>query len=191
MLLCLASACHAIQQHKNEDSEKLGKAIEYFSGGKYHEALILFADIDKRYELNPRFKGYIGICYYHEWDYDNACKYLDKALSQLEIYAPRERNVYYGAAAESHFMLGQYDEAVPLYEKQLLVCHGNEKGDVLYRLGLCHMFKEQWQCAADYLSSAIAYYVKYKATASHPRLVQAEKMLNGCKEKMAEMGTHD
>ena len=191
MLLYWAMVCHTIPQHKSQDTDKLGKAIEYFAGGKYHEALILFVDIDKRYELNPRFKGYIGICYYHEWEYEKACKYLDKALPQLEVYAPRERNVYYGAAAESHFMLGQYDEAIPIYEKQLLVCHGNEKGDVLYHLGLCHMFKERWQCAADYLSSAIAYYEKYKSTASHSRLVQTEKMLNGCKKEIEEQGTPD
>ena len=174
-------------QQKTEDSSKLGKAIDYFAGGKFHEALMLLADIDKKYELNPRFKGYLGVCYYHEWDYGKACQYLDKALPQLEIYAPHERSVYYGAAAESHFMLSQYDVAIPLYEKQLLVCFANERGDVLYRLGLCYMFKEKWQNAADYLESAIDYYKRFTGSTTNARIIQAEKMRWGCVVKLEDL----
>ncbi|WP_288146456.1 tetratricopeptide repeat protein, partial [Xylanibacter caecicola] len=153
--------CSYAQRDKSADSEQLGKALEYFSGGKYHEALILFTQIDKRYNLNPRFKAYIGVCYYYEWDYENACKYLDTALPDIENYAPHERSVYYYCNAESHFLLEKYKEAIPLYEKLLNVCFNNEKGDALYRLGFCYMFNEDWTNARDYFSSAVAFYESF------------------------------
>lgn len=174
----------AAQKKSNPDSKILGKALDYFSGGKYHEALMLLAGLDKRYKLNPRFKAYIGICYYHEWEYERACKYMDEALPDLEVYAPQERNIYYNTAAESHFMLEEYDKAVPLYEKQLLVCHENEKGDIFYRLGFCHMFKTDWLSAADYFTSALLYYEKHPIPERASRTVQLKKMIKGCNEKL-------
>ena len=95
--LCLAA------QKRHEDTEKLGMALEYFSSGKYHEALLLFQKLDKNYKLNARFRAYIGVCYYHEWDYKKAVEYLDETIPQLEALAPHERNVYYYADAESQF----------------------------------------------------------------------------------------
>jgi len=171
------------QKAKNPDSKTLGKALDYFTGGKYHEALMLLINIDKKYKLNPRFKAYMGICYYHEWEYKKACKYLDEAMPHLDVYAPHERNIYYNTAAESHFMLEEYGKAVPLYERQLSVCHENEKGDVFYRLGFCHMFMENWQNAADYFRSAASYYGKFKVAERASRAIQAEKMMKGCEEK--------
>ncbi len=109
------------------DTRKLGIALDYFTGGKYHEALIMFLKLDKRYKLNPRFKAYIGLCYYYEWDYEQACKYLDNALPSLTIYAPAERSIYYNAAAESHFELKEYRLAIPVYEMGLLTCRQSEK----------------------------------------------------------------
>ena len=96
---------HTDNSPKQPDSEELGKALEYFTAAKYHEALLIFQRLDKTYKLNNRFKAYIGLCYYNEWDYETAAKYLDKAIPQLEAFAPRERSVYYYAAGESHFNL--------------------------------------------------------------------------------------
>lgn len=183
LLLALQTPADA-QKKSNPDSKTLGKALDYFSGGKYHEALMLLAGLDKKYKLNPRFKAYIGICYYHEWEYERACKYMDEALPDLEVYAPQERSIYYNTAAESHFMLEEYEKAVPLYEKQLLVCHENEKGDIFYRLGFCHMFKADWLSAADYFTSALLYYDKYPIPDREPRTVQLKKMIKGCNEKL-------
>ena len=119
LLLCLPVNAGKPNGDDVPDSRKLGMAIDYFGGGKYHEALVLFVKLDKKYKLNPRFKAYIGICYYHEWEYDKACEYLDEAIPHLDVYSPAERNVYYNAAAESHFLINEFDKAIPLYEKQL------------------------------------------------------------------------
>lgn len=174
------------QKSSNPDSKTLGKALDYFTGGKYHEALMLMINLDKKYKLNPRFKAYIGICYYHEWEYKQACKFLDEAIPDLEVYAPHERNIYYNTAAESHFMLEEYETAIQLYEKQITVCHDNEKGDVFYRLGFCHMFIRNWQNAADYFMSAISYYKTFNNPDRISRIVQAENMMKGCEEKIKE-----
>lgn len=168
------------QNDKRQDSDKLGKALEYFTGGKYHEALILLTDLNKRYKLNPRFKAYMGVCLYHEWDYENACKVFDEIIDEVEIYAPHERCIYYLSAAESNFKTGKYDAAIPLYEKMLSVCHDNEKGDALYRLGFCHMFGKRWQNAADYFISATRYYERFTTHDSKTRIAQMENMIKGC-----------
>lgn len=166
------------------DGKTLERAIDYFAGGKYHEALILFTRLDSRYNLNPRFKAYIGVCHYHEWNYEEACRYLDPVIDDLEVYAPHERSVYYLADAESHFQLQQYKEAVPLYERQLLVCYDNEKGDALYRLGFCHMFLSAWQNAVDCFTSAKDYYLRFNPGNDAARLAQIDKMIAGCEAEL-------
>ena len=49
------------------DKEQLTIALEYFSSGKYIEARNILTRLDKRYKLNPRFKAYIGLCFYYTW----------------------------------------------------------------------------------------------------------------------------
>lgn len=164
------------------DTQKLGMALDYFTGGKYHEALMMFVKLDKSYKLNPRFKAYIGVCYFHEWEYEQACRYFDAAIPYLDAYAPAERSVYYGMAAESHFNLQEYDKAVPLYERKILVCNINERADVLYKLGFCYMFRQRWTEAADYFKSAAAYYEAHPRPGSNARLEQIGNMITGCEE---------
>ena len=117
LLLSCVSACFA-QRH--EDTEQLGHALEYFSSGKYHEALLIFQKLDKDYKLNARFRAYIGLCYYYDWDYKNATKYLDEMIPQLGSLSPHELSVYYYANAESHFTLQEYEAAIPLFEGVLV-----------------------------------------------------------------------
>ena len=76
LFIVMPAMLHA-QTGKAEDTRKLERALDYFSGQKYHEALLLLAALDRQYALNPRFKAYLGMCYYHEWEYDKACLYLD------------------------------------------------------------------------------------------------------------------
>ena len=64
LLLLMVLPADAQRRQKSEDAEQLGRAMEYFSSGKYHEALLLFQKLDDEYELNPRFKAYLGVCYY-------------------------------------------------------------------------------------------------------------------------------
>lgn len=185
-LLLFSFINNASAQNGGEDSRKLSIALDYFAGGKYHEALMLLSKLDKKYELNPRFKAYIGVCYYHEWEYEKACKYLDAVMPRLDAYAPHERSIYYNCAAESHFMLQQYAKAIPYYELQLLVCYENERAEAYYRLGFCYMFAEQWQQAIDYFESSQAYFSKYILPDKEARMAQISNMINGCKEKMEE-----
>ena len=187
ILLTFLFVLPAAAQQKHEDTEKLGKALEYFASGKYHEALLLFQRLDRDYKLNARFRAYIGLCYYYEWEYDKACKYLDELIPQLDALAPHERSVYYYAAAESHFHQQQYKEAVPYYEKVLNVCYEREKGDVFYRMGFCYMFLDQWANARDCFQSSENYYVRFRNTPDlNARLSQLTKMIKGCEKNMPE-----
>ena len=47
---------------KSADKEKLERAIQYFQGGKFHEALLLFAPLSKKYTLSKRTIAYMGVC---------------------------------------------------------------------------------------------------------------------------------
>lgn len=124
------------------ESEKLGKAIEYFGGQKYHEALILFEGLAKKYRLNPRFYAYMGVCYFKEQDYVHASEVLDSIIPHLEPFPPHERGVCYYSCAESHFLLGDYPTALSYYEMSLPVAYEREKGDIYYRMGCCGMMME-------------------------------------------------
>jgi tetratricopeptide (TPR) repeat protein len=67
------------------DAEKLSRAVEYFQSGKYHEALIWFSKLDKKYKLNPRFQAYMGVCCYYDGEYERAIEALEH-LSELASY---------------------------------------------------------------------------------------------------------
>lgn len=172
-----------LQNDKLSDMQKLGMALDYLTANKYHEALLIFIQLDKKYKLNYRFKAYIGICYYYEWQYTEACRYLDESIPHLDAYAPNERSVYYNIAAESHFELKEYNKAIPLYEKRFIVCNNAEKGDALYRIGFCYMFQEKWTNAADYFKSAAAYYTEYPNEDSNIKMNQLQNMIKGCEEQ--------
>ena len=106
-------------------------------------------------------------------------------FSGIDVYAPAERNVYYNTAAESHFKIGEYDKAIPFYEKQILVCRKEEKADALYRIGFCHMFLEEWGKAAETFMSAAACYRAFPTSVSMGRLKQLNNMIKGCLQKAA------
>ena len=127
---------------QERESEKLGKAIEYFGGQKYHEALILFEGLAKKYRLNPRFYAYMGVCYFKEQDYRHASEMLDSIIPHLGPFPPHERGVCYYSCAESHFLQGEYPTALSYYEMSLPVANEREKGDIYYRMGCCGMMME-------------------------------------------------
>ena len=137
------------------DSEKLGMALDYFQSHKYHEALLMFEDLDKHYQLNPRFLAYMGVCYYYAWNYEKATAYLDSIMDKMDVYSPHERAVYYYADAESHFYLQQFDKAIPMYEQMLKVCYKDEEPATHYKLGFCYLFQDQWQEASDLFKKAL------------------------------------
>ena len=91
------------KRQQNNDKELLAKAIDYYQGSKYHEALLFFEQLNSRYALNPRFKAYMAVCYYHDNDFKKTTETLDTLLQSLTVFAPREQAVYYFINAESHF----------------------------------------------------------------------------------------
>ena len=189
LLVAAAETCSVAAQPSNGDSDEiqLERAIEYFNSGKYHEAVLLFQQLDSRYELNHRYLAYMGLCYYYEWQYAEAVNYFEKALPKLDVLAPQELSMYYYALAESYFNLSNYDKAIPCYERHLLLCHDNEKGDTFYRLGFIYMFREDWSNARDFFLSALLYYERYRRTPDlNARTTQLRTMIIGCHAKAQE-----
>lgn len=184
--LCL-SILSVLAQTTDPDPVLLDKAVAYFNSEKYHEALLIFQQLDKRYKLNDRFRAYIGLCYYNDWEYKSATKYLDEVTPRLTMLAPHERSVYYFANAESHFQLQEYKAAIPFYEQALTVCYDNEKGEIYYRLGLCYMFGSEWEKARDAYAHCEEFFRKYRSIPDvEARLTQAINMRKGCQAKINE-----
>lgn len=187
LVIILLSLSVQIGHAQPSDADRLGMAIEYFQSGKYHEALLLLQKLDKEYHLNPRFRAYLGVCYYYEWDFKNACKYLDMMLPELQVFSPAEQTVYYFTNAESHFNLQEYDKAIPLYERMLMLCRDNEKPEALYRLGFCYLFGRDWPNAYEYFNTSLASYLRFRNTPDQQaRIEQIRNMINGCREKLPE-----
>ena len=192
LLLLLLNTCMPVAAQKSKDAEELGKALEYFASAKYHEALLIFQHLNRTYRLNDRFKAYIGLCYYHEWDYDNAARYLEEAIPGLNTFAPHERSVYYYTAAESFFNMRRYGKAVPYYEMTLPLCYEREKGDVCYRLGLCFMFMQEWKKAYDQYMNAERLYQQYKKEKKvQGRLAQIVRMAAACRTEYEAVSPQD
>ncbi len=190
-LIVLGSTCHQMRgivpspSPTVDDTERLKMALAYFQSEKYQEALNLFHQLDKEYQLNPRYRAYIGLCHYQLWNYAEACNYLDSVSSALHVLAPAEQAVYYYANAESHFLLKEYQESITYFEMFLNVCHANEKADAYYRLGFCYLYQHHWLTAYEYFSSALSYYRQFGVTPQkRQRLVQLPKMLKGCKKHL-------
>ena len=161
------------------ESEKLGKAIEYFGGQKYHEALILFEGLAKKYRLNPRFYAYMGVCYFKEQDYRHASEMLDSIIPHLEPFPPHERGVCYYSCAESHFLQGDYPIALSYYEMSLPVANEREKGDIYYRMGCCGMMMESDSILIENFRQAKTWFEKADMTIpeTRARKKQTEVML--------------
>ena len=125
---------------RKADAEQLARALDYFSSEKFHECLVLLQPLNRRYKLNPRYRAYLAVCLYYEWEYAEAIRLFDEVIPLLQGVAPHELSLYYWMDAESYFALQQYDRALPLYGKMLPLCRDNEKPDAYYRMGFCHLF---------------------------------------------------
>ena len=125
---------------RKADAEQLARALDYFSSEKFHECLMLLQPLNRRYKLNPRYRAYLAVCLYYEWEYAEAIRLFDEVIPLLQGVAPHELSLYYWMDAESYFALQQYARALPLYEKMLPLCRDNEKPDAYYRMGFCHLF---------------------------------------------------
>lgn len=190
---------------RKTDAEQLARALDYFSSEKFHECLVLLQPLNRRYKLNPRYRAYLAVCLYYEWEYAEAIRLFDEVLPQLQGVAPHELSLYYWMDAESYFALQQYDRALPLYEKMLPICWDNEKPDAYYRLGFCHLFAaessgasssekasgssessgssaEERKKAKECFELSLEGYLKYRNTPNEKaRIAQIRHMIGGLK----------
>lgn len=134
---------------RKEDAEQLARALDYFASEKFHECLVLLQPLNRRYKLNPRYRAYLAVCLYYEWEYAEAIRLFDEVLPLLQGLAPHELSLYYWMDAESYFALQQYARALPLYENMLPICWENEKPDAYYRMGFCHLFAAESSGASE------------------------------------------
>ena len=184
ILLCFVSVS-VFPQGKEADTEALGRALEYFQSQKYHEALLIFQRLDQSYKLNARYKAYIGLCYYYDWDYKKATEYFDTFLPKLSMLAPEERALYYYADGESHFQLGHYDQAILLFQSALALCHDRDKGDSWFRIGFCYYFLQQPALAQGCFLVAEYYYATFRNSPDlQARRQQMAHMMRGLRPEI-------
>lgn len=187
ILLCFVSVS-VFPQGKEADTEALGRALEYFQSQKYHEALLIFQRLDQSYKLNARYKAYIGLCYYYDWDYKKATEYFDTFLPKLDMLAPEERALYYYADGESHFQLGHYDQAIVLFQSALTLCHDRDKGDSWFRIGFCYYFLQQPALAQGCFLVAEYYYATFRNSPDlEARRQQMAHMMRGLRPEIVLM----
>ena len=151
---------------RKEDAKQLARALDYFASEKFHECLVLLQPLNRRYKLNPRYRAYLAVCLYYEWEYAEAIRLFDEVLPQLQGLAPHELSLYYWMDAESYFALQQYARALPLYEKMLPVCWENERPDAYYRMGFCHLFAAEASGASSSESSGSSAEERKKGSAT-------------------------
>lgn len=181
------------------DAEQLARALDYFASEKFHECLVLLQPLNRRYKLNPRYRAYLAVCLYYEWEYAEAIRLFDEVIPLLQGVAPHELSLYYWMDAESNFALQQYDRALPLYGKMLPLCSDNEKPDAYYRMGFCHLFAaeasgasssekvsgssaEERKKAKECFELSLEGYLKYRNTPNEKaRIAQIRHMLGGLK----------
>ena len=190
---------------RKADAEQLARALDYFSSEKFHECLVSLQPLNRRYKLNPRYRAYLAVCLYYEWEYAEAIRLFDEVIPLLQGVAPHELSLYYWMDAESYFALQQYDRALPLYEKMLPLCRDNEKPDAYYRLGFCHLFAaesfgasssekasgssessgssaEERKKAKECFELSLEGYLKYRNTPKEKaRIAQIRHMIGGLK----------
>lgn len=190
---------------RKEDAEQLARALDYFASEKFHECLVLLQPLNRRYKLNPRYRAYLAVCLYYEWEYAEAIRLFDEVIPLLQGVAPHELSLYYWMDAESYFALQQYARALPLYEKMLPLCRDNEKPDAYYRMGFCHLFAaessgasssekvsgssessgssaEERKKAKECFELSLEGYLKYRNTPNEKaRIAQIRHMIGGLK----------
>lgn len=179
ILLLSTLPLFSFAQDNVNDKEQLAHAVEYFNNEKFHEAGLIFRQLNKKYELNTRFKAYLGICEHHDWNFSAATEIFDSIYKDLSVYAPLEQNVYYNTAADSHFNLGNYKEATHYYQMSLSVCSEIEKAELQYKLGICYLQLEDKTNARLCLSNADQLFQKNPTEKDRNRIKQIKRMLVG------------
>lgn len=180
-LVCLLLSANAdcLAQRDNDSSvETFSKAIEYFGGQKYQEALLTFEKLEKTHRLSTRMQAYKGVCQYKTEQYEDAVKTLSPVARLMNNFSPHEQAVYYYAWGESNFQLGHYFESVPCFELAFNVSIESDKAEICYRLGFSQMMCAEYEDAIHWLTEAEKWYDKTEMdeiTTAHRE--QAKRML--------------
>ena len=161
LLLTATYSFAQISEQNRSDGETLNKAVDYFQSGKYHESLLMFKKLENRYHLNKRFVAYMGVCYFYDEDYKKCANTIDSIASELDVFAPHERSVYFYCTAESFYRQCMYTKATEYFEKVLLLCYNKEKSDILKRIGQCYWQRGAIENAQEYFLSAKQYNVYF------------------------------
>lgn len=209
VLLCFGCDTAVFSQRQTpshrQDTELLGKAVEYYQGGKYHECVLAFEKLRRSYQLTPRFLAYLGFSYYKEQRYEEATEILQTVMPQLSAYSPRERAVYAYSCAESLFTLRRYRESLKYYDMALPLTEGNDRADVLFHTAFAYhldsippQYGDTLATVGDtigsvtviqLLSEALSLYKANTATATPlqaARLRQCERMLKALRPKRTD-----
>lgn len=103
----------------------------------------------------------MGVCYYYDHEYRLCDSIISSVSDKLEVFAPHERSVYYYCAAVSSLETGKLKQAINYFEKTLLLCYDNEKGNILGHIAKCYLGLDKVDVAQEYLLSAKAYINSY------------------------------
>lgn len=188
---------HPYSPDKKEDTELLGKAVEYYQGRKYHECVLAFEKLQKHYKLNARFKAYLGMSYYKDMQYEHAVENLKAALPELTAYSPKEQAVYNYSCAESLFFLERYREAITYYDKALPLTENPDtsfvnydKSDVIYHTAFSYYMLNDYPKAYQLFKQSLAIYEAKPASPDdalhNARIAQVTNMLRWLKERVEE-----
>lgn len=146
------------QRADDNHRETFAKAVEYYQGQKYHESILAFEKLRKKYTLSPRFEAYLGYSYYKEQMYAEAILHLEPSIPSLTAYSPQEQAIFIYSCAESYFLLGQYAAAIPHYESMLSLVSGNNRADVLYHTAMSHFMLNNIEAAIPLFQEALDIY---------------------------------
>ncbi len=171
---------------QQSDKELLERAIEYFQASKYHESKLILKQLNSKYNLNPRFKAFLGVCYYYDSEYENSANLLETIIPKLSAFSPQEQYIYNWLCGESLFELHQWQKAIGYYEASAWMCNISEKADVLYRIGFCYINQNNITEAKDYLKSALSYYERERNTKDKARIAQLRNMIAAIKRNLEE-----
>ena len=178
----ITDACpqpNTIRNGRNSNLQQLDKAMPYFQSGKYHEALLLFEPLMHKDAIDKRTTAFLGVCYYYEGEYAHAIQCFEHIASEIDCFAPGEQSVYYFCAAESMLHMKRYQQAIPLYQKYIVLCHPNEKATAYYSMGICYMNDLKWSDALKCFTTVKEMEQQYN-TISTERMQKLQKMMDKC-----------
>jgi tetratricopeptide (TPR) repeat protein len=144
---------HLYKDYKKEKREKIiKKADEYFSYGKYNEAINTLKEISDDYPDDPDINALLGLSFYFQMNYSSAKEYLKKSI----LRNPKDEYIlsHLGAA---YLNLMDYNNA-ELYFKKSLNCKLNF---MAYRgLGIIYHNKLDFDKSLFYLKNCLNFSLK-------------------------------